>query len=106
MVPLAPKWSNLVHLRFQGPKTGQKMPKLVKNGQKWVWTNGHFLKKKTSPLIWLTLAQNIIFGPIIMMKKGFGAYIHEKNFHGAKIEIFGPAHMPTRIKGATDQILP
>merc|ERR1712020_810704 len=47
LVPLAPKWSNLVHLRFQGQKTGQKMPKLVKNGQKWVWTNGHFLKKHT-----------------------------------------------------------
>ena len=29
-----------------------------------------------------------------------------KIFQGAKIEIFGPAHMPTGIKGATDQMLP
>ena len=27
-------------------------------------------------------------------------------FQGAKIEIFGPAHMPTGIKGAADQMLP
>ena len=30
----------------------------------------------------------------------------DKIFQGAKIEIFGPAHMPTGIKGATDQMLP
>ena len=29
-----------------------------------------------------------------------------KIFQGAKIEILGPDHMPTGIKGATDRILP
>ena len=60
--------------------------------------------EKTYPPIWLKLAQNIIFGPIIMMKKVSVHIFMKKNFHGAKIEIFGPAHMPTGIKGATDHI--
>ena len=62
-----------------------------------------FEEKKTYPPIWLKLAQNIIFGPMIMMKKVL-AHILMKDF--SRRQIFGPAHMPTGIRGATDQILP
>ena len=34
-----------------------------------------------------------------------GQHYSLKIFQGAKIEIFGPAHMPTGKKGAMDQIL-
>ena len=47
-----------------GPKNakiGQKRPKMGMD--KWPFF------EKTYPPIWLKLAQNIIFGPIIMMKK-------------------------------------
>ena len=41
-----------------------------------------------------------------MMSENDGQGHSLKIFQGAKIEIFGPAHMPTGIKGATDQMLP
>ena len=64
--------------KVPGAKNG---PKNVKNGQKrpkmgmdkWPFF------EKTYPSIWLKLAQNIIFGPIIMMKK-VSAFIFMKNF--------------------------
>ena len=42
----------------------------------------------------------------ITMSENDGQDTSLKIFQGAKIEIFGPAHMPTGIKGATDQMLP
>ena len=59
----------------------QSRPKNFKNGQKWpkMGMDKWPFFEKTYPPIWLKLAQNIIFGPIIMMKK-VSAFIFMKNF--------------------------
>ena len=47
LVLFAPRGSSLVCFWLLQPKTGQKLSKNAKKGQKWVWTNGQFLKKHT-----------------------------------------------------------
>ena len=59
---------------------------------------------KTSSLNWLKSHEKYSFGSITMSEND-GQDNSLKIFQGAKIEIFGPAHMPTGIKGATDEML-
>ena len=63
------------------------------------------LFSKTPSSILLKSHKKYPFGSITMSEND-GQTLSLKIFQGAKIEIFGPAHMPTGIKGATDQILP
>ena len=64
--------------KVPGAKNGPKNAKIGQKRQKMGMDKWSFFEK-TYPPIWLKLAQNIIFGPIIMMKK-VSAFIFMKNF--------------------------
>ena len=86
-----------VKMGLSGPKKGHFGPK------QGMQKSGFF--SKTSSSNWLKSHEKQSFGSIMMSENdGHGHSL--KIFQGAKIEIFGPAHMPTGIKGATDQMLP
>ena len=61
-----------------------------------------FFEKKTYPPIWLKFAQNIIFGPIIMMKKA-SVRTFMKNFHGAKMRFLAVLALLLDETGADTQ---
>ena len=65
--------------------------------------SGFFSKTSSSNL--LKSHKKYPWGSIMNWEKD-GQYHSLKIFQGAKIEILGPDHMPTGIKGATDRILP
>ena len=65
----------------------KKLQKMAQNVQKWARTKAHFLKKTSSDLapILRNFALWVNDNDEILSVVAF----HEKNFHGAKIEIFG-----------------
>ena len=86
-----------VKMGSSGPKKGRFGPKLG------MQKSGFFSKTPSSN--WLKSHQKYPFGSIIMSEND--GHDHPlKIFQGAKIEIFGPAHMPTGRKGATSHERP
>ena len=84
-----------------GPKNakiGQKRPKMGMD--KWPFF------EKNIPSDLAEIGTKYYFWTNYYDEKGFSLYIHEKFFTAPKLRFLGPAHMPTGIKGATDQILP
>ena len=68
-------------------RNGQKMQKLAQNGQKWARTKAHFLKKHI--LRFGSSSQKLCTLGEWKWWNMIGGGIPWKNFHGAKIEIFG-----------------
>ena len=95
--------ANTIFSKFlakNSPSRGQKRPFWAQMG---IQKSGFFSKTPSSN--WLKSHQKYPFWSITMSEND--GHDHSlKIFQGAKIEIFGPAHMPTGIKGATDQMLP
>ena len=87
-------------LAKNSPSRGQKWPFWAQMGMQ---KSGFFSKTPSSN--WLKSHQKYPFWSITMSEND--GHDHSlKIFQGAKIEIFGPAHMPTGRKGATSHERP